>query len=83
MRRPAEYSQGFRWEDIKKNLSEPQLAAYGACLLAYNECEAAFDALFFRACSLPPPLWEEIARRIGSVDAKHELIKLAAIITLT
>jgi hypothetical protein len=64
--------------DIKKDLSQQQLAAIGAVAMAYNKVEEEIDDLFWAATQLKGPLSLEVVTRINGIDGKIAIIKAAA-----
>jgi hypothetical protein len=76
MKRPHQLSarDRTRWGDIKKDLSQNQLAGIGAAALAYNEVEVEIDRLFFLATGLSKELQLEVSTRLGGIDGKTAII---------
>ena len=66
-----------RTGDIRKDLSDAQLAAIGAAAIAYNEAEVLIDILFNTALGLSPAMVPDLTSRINGVDGKIELAKIA------
>jgi hypothetical protein len=64
--------------DIKKDLSQHQLAAIGAIAMAYNKVEEEIDDLFGAATQLRDPLFLEVVTRINGMGGKIDVIKVAA-----
>jgi hypothetical protein len=64
--------------DIRKDLTEKQLAGIGAVAIAYNETEALLDVILARLLGLPPELSIQVTSRIHGIDGKIELIKIWA-----
>jgi hypothetical protein len=66
--------------DIKKDLSQEQLAAIGAVAMAYNKAEEEIDHLFGIATKLDDRLLLAVSTRIHGIDGKIAIIKHAATI---
>jgi len=64
--------------DIKKDLTEEQLAAIGALILAYNKLEDSIESMFGVVTGLKDQLFLEVSSRITSVDIKIDIIKQGA-----
>src|SRR5215211_92995 len=64
--------------DIKRDLTEKQLAAIGAVTLAYNVLEDQIDALMFAVTGIPDWLFPEVSSRIHGLDGKTAIIQAAA-----
>jgi hypothetical protein len=77
MKRPSTEHTLDRSGDIRKDLTESQLAAIGSVALAYNEVEAVIDFLFVIALNLPATVAPEVSSRINGMDGKTEIIKSA------
>jgi hypothetical protein len=73
--------------NIKADLTEKQLAAFGAAALAYNVLEDQIDALLFAATRIPDWLFTEVSSRIHGLDGKiaiiQEAIKHSDLVTAT
>jgi hypothetical protein len=69
----GEHSTG----DIKADLTEKQLAAFGAAALAYNVLEDQIDALLFFTTRIPDWLFAEVSSRIHGLDGKTAIIQEA------
>jgi hypothetical protein len=63
--------------DIKRDLPEKQLAAYGAAALAYNILEDEIDALLYVVTNVPDWLAKEVSSRIHGLDGKTAIIQKA------
>jgi hypothetical protein len=63
--------------DIKRDLTEKQLAAFGAASLAYNVLEDEIDALLFVVTNVPDWLFKEVSTRIHGLDGKTAIIQKA------
>jgi hypothetical protein len=63
--------------DPKKDFSEKQLAAIGAIIMAFNECEGVINALAYVSLRPPPQLAHEVVTRLG-LDAKVDIAKKGA-----
>jgi hypothetical protein len=63
--------------DIKADLSQEQLAAFGAATLAYNFLEDQIDALLFVVTRIPEWLFSEVSSRIHGLDGKIAIIQEA------
>lgn len=63
--------------DIKKDLTENQLAAFGAAALAYNILEDQIDALLHVVTNVPDWLIKEVSSRIHGLDGKAAIINKA------
>jgi hypothetical protein len=75
---PKNSRPGKRFGTPKELFSDEQLAEIGAIVLIWNQIDTFLDFLTY--VSLKPPiylLWE-VARRFRGVDAKIELLRLAA-----
>ena len=57
------YAQEHSTRDIKKDLTENQLAAFGAAALAYNILEDQIDALLHVVTNVPDWLITEVSSR--------------------
>ena len=80
MRRPAKNhkrSDFHRTGDIKRDLSEKQLAAIGAATLAYNVLEDQLDNLLLSATEMPIWLFPEMSSRINGLEGKVHIIQVA------
>ncbi len=76
MKRPASDRPIKRTGNVRKDLSENQLAWIGSVALAYNETEALLDLTV--TCSLGQlDLGHELTSRINGTDGKIEIIKTA------
>jgi hypothetical protein len=64
--------------DIKKDLSQEQLAAIGAVAMAYNKVEEEIEDLFGIATKLEGQMLLEVGTRINGIDGKIAIIKSAA-----
>jgi hypothetical protein len=67
------YSTG----NIKIDLTEKQLAAFGAAALSYNVLEDQIDALLFVTMRVPDWLSAEVSSRIHGFDGKIAIIQKA------
>ena len=63
--------------DVKKDLTEKQLAAFGAGCLAYNILEDEIDALLYVVTNVPDWLAKEVSSRIHGLDGKTAIIHKA------
>jgi hypothetical protein len=63
--------------DIRKDLSESQLARIGSVAIAYNEAETLIDILLALSLKLHPTLPAALTSRINGIDGKIELLKIA------
>src|SRR3990170_468544 len=63
--------------DINRDLSPEQLAGIGAIALAYNYAESSIDRTLGLALGVVHKLYLPLVTRIGGIDGKIELIKLA------
>ena len=63
--------------DIKADLTEKQLAAFGAAALAYNVLEDQIDALLSVTTRIPNWLFAEVSSRIHGLDGKTAIIQKA------
>jgi hypothetical protein len=66
-----------RTGDIRKDLSDAQLAAIGAAAIAYNEAEVLIDVLLNTTLGLRSAMIPDLTSRINGVDGKIELAKIA------
>lgn len=64
--------------EIRRDLSDEQLALVGAVAMAYNEVEKRIDFLFFIATDLKGELQYEVSTRISGIDGKIAVIKKGA-----
>jgi hypothetical protein len=62
---------------IKTDLSDKQLAAFGAATLAYNILEDQIDVLLFVVTGIPEQLFPEVSSRINGLDGKIAIIQAA------
>ena len=76
MRRPLTARKGKRSGDIRKDLSETQLAGIGSIALAYNEAEVLIDILVSLVLGLLTNTAHEVTSRINGIDGKIELAKI-------
>lgn len=76
MRRPITSRKGKRTGDIRKDLSDAQLAGIGSIALAYNEAEALIDILVSLVLGLLTNTANEVTSRINGIDGKIELAKI-------
>jgi hypothetical protein len=76
MKRESTWIFSDRSGDIRKDISEKQLAAIGAISIAYNELERIVDYLL--CYGLLGEYNAALAARINGLDGKVELIRLAA-----
>jgi hypothetical protein len=67
----------YSTDDIKANLTEKQLAAFGAAALAYNIIEDQIDALLSIATRIPDWLFAEVSSRIHGLGGKIAIIQAA------
>ena len=65
--------------DIKKDLTEKQLAAIGALILAYNKLEDSIESMFGVVTGVKDQMFLEVSSRITSIDIKLEIIKQAGL----
>jgi hypothetical protein len=63
--------------DVKRDLTEKQLAAFGAASLAYNILEDEIDALLHIVTNVPDWLAKEVSSRIHGLDGKIAIIHIA------
>jgi hypothetical protein len=63
--------------NIKIDLTETQLAAFGASVLAYNVLEDQIDTLLLVATRIPDWLFVEVSSRIHGLDGKIAIIRKA------
>jgi hypothetical protein len=77
MRRPRTVRHGKRSGDIRRDVSETQLAAIGSVALAYNEAEVLIDILISLALGLFANVAHEVTARINGMDGKIEIAKAA------
>lgn len=77
MKRLHSTHPGNRTGDIKRDLTEKQLAGIGSAALAYNEAEVLIDALLSFALGLWPEVAVHLTSRINGIDGKIELAKIA------
>jgi hypothetical protein len=77
MRRPRTTQRAKRTADIRKDMTESQLAGIGAVALAYNEVDSLIDVGVSLALHLWPGVAHEVTSRIFGVESKIELLKLA------
>ncbi|MGN6147966.1 MAG: hypothetical protein ACTHPD_05445 [Rhizomicrobium sp.] len=68
---------GSKVDDVKRDLSQPQLASIGAIAIAFNELEFLLEAFLYTALGLPGQLWFDVVKRISSIEAKTDIAKLA------
>jgi len=68
--------------DIKADLTQEQLAAFGAAALAYNVLEDQIDALLFIVTRIPDWLFSEVSSRIHGLDGKVAIIQEAVSIQI-
>jgi hypothetical protein len=66
---------GPRAYDIRKELSQEQLAAFGAVALAWNDVEAMIDVLMCVVSGLHHSLWREFTTHINGIEGKFSIIK--------
>jgi hypothetical protein len=66
-----------RTGDIRKDLTESQLASLGAVALAYNEAEAFIDTIMVFGLGVAAEVAAEVTSRINGVDGKIEIAKAA------
>jgi hypothetical protein len=66
-----------RTGDIRKDMSESQLASLGAVSLAYNEAEVQIDLIMALALGLWAESAPHVTSRINGIDGKIEIIKVA------
>lgn len=67
----------LRTGDIKRDLSQGQLAAIGAVTLAFNVLEDELDLLMLVSVGIPVPLFNEISTRIHGIDGKISIVQKA------
>ncbi len=76
MRRPVKGKpEPISTFDIKKDLTEKQLAAIGAAALAFNVLEEQIDELLFAVTRTPRWLFPEVSSRIHGLEGKVAIIK--------
>jgi hypothetical protein len=75
MKRPSKNRSEKRTGDIRKDLTQNQLAWIGSVALAFNEAETQLDLLLLVAFSLGD-VAHELTSRINGVDGKVELAKI-------
>jgi hypothetical protein len=63
--------------DVRKDLTQAQLAGIGAVALAWNDAEAMYDLLLCVTLGLHHSLWRDVATRINGIDGKHAIIRKA------
>jgi hypothetical protein len=63
--------------DVRKDLTQGQLAGIGTMALAWNDAEAMYDVLFCVVLGLHSNLWRDVATRINGIEGKHEIIRRA------
>lgn len=61
--------------DVRRDLTEKQLAAFGAACLAYNILEDGIDALLYVVTNIPDWLIKEVTTRIHGLDGKTAIIQ--------
>ena len=76
MKRPATDRKPKRSGDVRKDLTENQLAWIGSVALSYNEAETIVDLLLDICLSLGN-LSHDVIGRINGIEGKVELAKLA------
>ena len=76
MRRPITSRKGKRSGDIRKDLTNVQLASIGSVVLAYNEAEILIDILVSLVLGLLTNTANEVTSRINGIDGKIELAKI-------
>jgi hypothetical protein len=64
--------------DIRKDVSQQQLASIGAIMLAYNYAENTINRMIGVALRLPADLYRDVVSRINGVDGKIAIVKSAA-----
>jgi hypothetical protein len=79
MKRPytAEFS-GVPVSDIRKDITQEQLAAIGAIALAYNYAENTIRRMVLPALRMPVELHRDVVSRINGADGLIEIVKLGA-----
>ena len=77
MKRPDRKRPTLRSGDIRKDLSQSQLAGIGSVTIAYNEVETLIDILLALSLKLHPSLPAALTSCINGVDGKVELLKVA------
>jgi len=77
MRRSRTVRHGKRSGDIRKDVSEAQLAAIGSVALAYNEAEVLIDILMALALGLFTRVAHDVTDRINGMEGKVEIVKIA------
>lgn len=75
MKRPRTPRKITQLGDVRKDLTEAQLAGVGAVALVYNEAEALLDVLLAATLELNPSVLHEVTSRINDVDGKIEIVK--------
>lgn len=68
-----------RTGDIKRDLSQGQLAGIGAVAVAYNYAEAVIDKMLTQVTGVRGDIGVHLMSRINGVDGKIELIKMKAV----
>ena len=71
-------NSGSSFGDLKKDLTQEELAGIGAVAILYNELEYGVDMLTALTLRLPQAYWLPAVKRIGSSDSKIELVRMAA-----
>ena len=61
--------------DIKRRISEKQLAGVGAVILAFNNLKSTFDQFVMTVTDLQGDLGWEVCARLSGLDAKIAVIK--------
>jgi hypothetical protein len=75
-RRVSTRRQQRTWSyDVRKDLTQEQLAGIGAMALAWNDAEAMYDLLLCVSLGLNHNLWREVAPRFNGIEGKHEIIR--------
>jgi hypothetical protein len=66
-----------RTGDIRKDLTQGQLAGIGLVAISYNEVEVLIDAMLGLFLFLRPITWEAVTSRIHGMEGKIEIVKIA------
>jgi hypothetical protein len=77
-KQPPDARPGRRVEDPKEAYSTEQLAEVGAIILIWNQIDTLIDWLVHIALRLPLLLFWDVVRRINGMNAKVQLLRLAA-----
>lgn len=78
MRRKAPMPRGgARHGDIKKDLTQEQLAGIGAATTSFNDLEFELDILVAVSISVPSQLLMDVVKRLRGLEDKIDIAKLA------